>query len=245
MASFSSPHACAAGFLVLSILVGVPVAEAGQDPLLGEPTDPPALRIPPDQLKGNGPRKDEPARDGEGQPKEGGEPDDALQRGGGAGEKIREMLEGRGDPRETGDPILDGVLDLLRNRGSVLDGSPLDPRSEESGLRPLPDAAPMPGAGPAPEWVPYREGQSHPRSIPRPAPTEKASAPGAADDASRYLLAEQLLRTARLLAAQPPGDAQRQQLIDDLRNEAARCLAPQPPAPPNYGPVPAGHSEPY
>ena len=46
-----------------------------------------------------------------------------------AQDRIRQALEGRRDPDASGDGVLDDVLDLIDQRGSILDGSALDDRT--------------------------------------------------------------------------------------------------------------------
>lgn len=179
------------------------------------PSDPPTLRIP---------DVGQPAAPPLGQPPAGQT----------ARDKILELIEGEEGAEETGDPVLDGVLDLLRTEGSVLDGSSLDPRLAP---QPLPENRRLPESRLPPDrWPPYVDGDG------RPQPRERDGREGA-DDTARYLLAEQLLRTARMLAAEPPLDSQRRRLIEDLRREAIRSLSASPLAPPDYGLEPAGHAE--
>ena len=49
-----------------------------------------------------------------------------------AAEEIRKALNDDPDVRGTGDPMLEDVLQIIEQRGSVLDGSSLDPKADES-----------------------------------------------------------------------------------------------------------------
>lgn len=151
-------------------------------------------------------------------------------------ERIRDALRQRGDHGETGDAILDGVLDAIRSQGSVLDGSPLDARQSVDEPRPRPELRPLPQEG-------FGRGSEEPRRDRR-----KSGYPGhdrsRVDAEAHFLLAEQLLKTARLLDALSDSDPARQRLIENLRGEAARILAAMRLPPSDVGPAPAGYGEP-
>ncbi len=94
---------------------------------------------------------------------------------------LREALEGK-ETEKSGDGVLDDVLDIIKKRGSILDGSALDDRTDE---------------------------------------TVTASA-----DASRNaMVAEQLLKTSRLLQSIGGQDKMRVDLVKRMRTEAARLLS--------------------
>ncbi|WP_153558248.1 hypothetical protein [Roseimaritima sediminicola] len=112
--------------------------------------------------------------------------------------QIQRALE-KGETAETGDPILDGAINAIRRQGSVLDKWP----AEQALFHQSPEV--------------HRD------------PPALAADPRADDaqmrDESYYLTAESLLRSARLLSRLPGRDARRDQLINQLRREAQRCLA--------------------
>lgn len=148
--------------------------------------------------------------------------------------KIRDALRQHGDGDQTGDPILDGVLDAIRSRGSVLDDSLLDPRHSDGEPLPRPELRPLPRDG----FGNGAEGRlRHRREL-------DSRSHELIDAEANFLLAEQLLKTARLLAARSDSDVARRRLIDSLRGEAARVLAETRLPPPEAGPAPAGHAEP-
>lgn len=98
-------------------------------------------------------------------------------------EKIRGAIE-NDQAAATGDPILDGILDVLKQRGSVLDGSLLD------------------------------------------SPPVVAAPVNQAEQEAYCLAAEKLLETARILSQLPSDPSgQRQQLITQMRDQAARCMS--------------------
>ncbi|MGB7324669.1 MAG: hypothetical protein WBD31_07345 [Rubripirellula sp.] len=102
-----------------------------------------------------------------------------------AQQEIRQALQGKATP-ETGDGVLDDVLQVIKSQGSVLDGSLLD--------------------------TPKLSAEVHPAN---------------ASDDRRAVVAEQLLRSARMLSAIEPVDEERGNLIRQIRGEAARLLVPQ------------------
>lgn len=103
--------------------------------------------------------------------------------------KIRQALENPERAKTTGDVVLDGFMDVIRQQGSLVD-------------RRLPEF---------PEFLQASE-----------PPSEQ-----------HYLLAEQLLMTARLLS-HDPSQGERRQLIRLLRQEAARCLNTRTISPPPH-----------
>ncbi len=99
-----------------------------------------------------------------------------------AKERIRRALSGEDGETMTGDPTLDDVLQIIKRRGSILDGSTLADRES-----------------------------SHPDKNMKTT-TERAR------------VAESLLRSARLLERLPDGGADRADLINSMRSEAANVL---------------------
>lgn len=94
---------------------------------------------------------------------------------------LREALEGKATEK-SGDGVLDDVLDIIKKRGSILDGSTLDDRTDE---------------------------------------TVTASA----DASLNAMVAEQLLKTSRLLQSIGGQDKMRVDLVKRMRTEAARLLS--------------------
>lgn len=143
-------------------------------------------------------------------------------------------------PASTGDPILDDVLQVIRNRGSVLNGSSLDPRA-------VLEAAPQPPATgrmarpapqrPAPQRpVPPTRVEEFPNPETYPAeplsgyrgePRYGSSETGQPRPDSRFIAAEALLRAARLLADTPASDEGTAALINSMRERAAMLLIDQ------------------
>jgi len=130
--------------------------------------------------------------------------------------KITEALS-RDNPQtdeagSTGDPILDDVLNVIRRQGSVLDGSSLDPQT----VRPAMDSQENP------------LGPNSQQKLPPPLPSAMLPSDGQrsvfAMDAegpdARFHVAESLLRAARMLAALPNRDAQRNRVIAAMREQA-------------------------
>ncbi len=105
-----------------------------------------------------------------------------------AEQQIRNALEGKSNG-PTGDGVLDDVLGLIKNQGSILDGSVLDNKTE---LNSSPQTA-----------------------IDRSADIEIDR---------RARVAEELLRTARLLIEVGPVDQARAELVASMRREAIRLL---------------------
>lgn len=133
--------------------------------------------------------------------------------------------QGRVLPRaSTGDPILDDVLDVIRRRGSVTDGSSLDLRNELAPLdadRRYSDTERVPSQG-TESWsdrrsLPFRDslGESEPGSF------------GVVSPDARYDAAEALLRAARKLSTVPGGDASTARLIAAMRERAAMLMLDQ------------------
>jgi len=112
-----------------------------------------------------------------------------------AEQQIQRALQ-TGEATETGDPILDETLRVIRKQGSVLRDWPADQAIYSS------DAEPPAGLSPA----------------------GVSPAPPSAISEAHYKTAESLLRSARLLAELPGNDSQRQQIVAQLRAEAIRCL---------------------
>ena len=138
-------------------------------------------------------------------------------------------------PTSTGDPILDDVLQVIRNRGSVLDGSSLDPQTDL-------EAAPQPPATgrtarPAPprplpqarieEFPDPQTYPAEPLSGYRGEPRYGSSDAGQPRPDSRFVAAEALLRAARLLADVPATDEGTAALIGAMRERAAMLLIDQ------------------
>lgn len=118
---------------------------------------------------------------------------------------------------QTGDPILDEVIDVIRRQGSVLDGSSLDTRS------------PTPQAPPA-SMVPRAEDRRAEDRLQRgerfglgDLDTEDFGEGGSGADA-RFYAAESLLRSARMLQAVGGRDAEARQLISMMRERATVLL---------------------
>lgn len=106
------------------------------------------------------------------------EPSDLLP----ALQKIRQALDGEADDVKAGNGFLDDVLNVIKQRGSILDGSSLDVST-----------------GPVPDQ---------------------------ADRANRKaLVAEQLLKSSRLLQSLGDADRDRQILIRHMRREARNLLS--------------------
>lgn len=114
--------------------------------------------------------------------------------------RIQEELRNPGQIGETGNPVLDGVLDTIRQQGSrVQQAIPEIPslRGDSDLIEP-----------PSLELRADLVAQMPDDQI----PTEQSC-----------LLAEQLLKTARMLSKESDSPARRE-LIESLRREAARCL---------------------
>ena len=104
-------------------------------------------------------------------------------------QKFRDALQSPNEVQETGDPVFDGMMDVIRSQGNSIT-SRLPPADFD---------------------------------LPRSPQVPQACNPQI--DENQYLLAEQLLMTARLLN-QGPRRNTRQQLIKMLREEAVKCLEP-------------------
>lgn len=119
-----------------------------------------------------------------------------------AEQKIRDAL--RGDsPKPTGDGMLDDIIEIVRRRGSILDGSILD-----GSVLDVPNPA-SEATGPAPPSPPSIES----RAV-----------------ETRALAAEQLLRAARLLMHAGDADESRRDLVARMRSEAVKLLTAVDPA---------------
>lgn len=125
--------------------------------------------------------------------------------------KIAEALSRNGQQDAvfgpTGDPILDDVLSVIRRRGSVLDGSSLDPQSGQPGVF-------------------QQESRQAAEPLQRvPPPQPSVLGPPAGDDPisgpdARFQVAEALLRAARKLSGLPGRDQQRTRVIAAMREQA-------------------------
>ncbi len=138
-------------------------------------------------------------------------------------------------PNSTGDPILDDVLQVIRNRGSVLDGSSLDPQAD---LETVPQPpAPNRTVRPAPQRpLPRARTEEFPDPQTYPAeplpgyrgePGYGSSEAGQPRPDSRFVAAEALLRAARLLADVPATNEGTAALITAMRERAAMLLIDQ------------------
>ena len=96
-------------------------------------------------------------------------------------DKIRQALEGKTPDNGSGDGVLDDVLNVIKQRGSVLDGSSLDVTTD---------------------------------AITQPA-----------DETKKAHVAEQLLKSARMLEAIGDSGRQRSLLIRQIRSEARKLLS--------------------
>jgi hypothetical protein len=112
-----------------------------------------------------------------------------------AEDRIRGALES-GEPGEASG-ILGDVLDVIRRRGSILDGSILDPKNSD------------------PLNLGHDGTQSGRPNVPNDSPTKTHS---------KVNVAESLLRSARLLESLPGGNEDRDLLIKKMRCEATRLL---------------------
>jgi hypothetical protein len=138
----------------------------------------------------------------------------------------------RGDKSVTApEPLADGLIDAIRDRKSVLEGSLLDPAREKRGGD---NPAPPPLAGSTAD-VTGSPADGLPQPSPsRPSESGRLSEPGR----QHWLAAELLLKTARLIDKLDPADENRQRLVNQMRREAVRLLtgaasespAPLPPA---------------
>ena len=118
---------------------------------------------------------------------------------------MQEALRSDGRAPASGDQVLDDVLRVLRQRGSVLDGSTLDPEHENT--PPSPD-----GPNESSKQPNDSLGKRF-RRIPSPSVAPQ-----------RARAAELLLRTARVLENLGPVGENRRKLIQELRREAVRVL---------------------
>lgn len=121
--------------------------------------------------------------------------------------RIADTLKPDGEPQSngahgnkkanaTGDPILDDVLGIIRQQGSILDGSVLDPASADD---------------------------RHDSVLPKSRRTDGANRDSRARD-SVYDVAEQLLRVARMLRRLPGRDAERDELARAMRDQATKLM---------------------
>lgn len=96
-------------------------------------------------------------------------------------QRIRQALDGV-ETDDSGDGILDDVLEVIKQQGSILDGSVLDDR-------------------------------------------ESKQEPSAAIESKQALVAEQLLKTSRLLQSLGNPNREREALIQGMRSEARKLLS--------------------
>lgn len=159
---------------VFAVLAGIGTTGIGQVKLPQvKESDPPVLKLPPLEESQLEPLPEHP----------------------GIEARIRQAIdEGSGAPAETGDALLDGILNTLQRRGSVLKGTALDNVEGE------------------PE-VPSNQLDSVNESV-----------VGSGLGANDYHLAEQLLKSARLLSKHPRLDGERRALVQEMRRAATRLL---------------------
>jgi hypothetical protein len=163
---------------------------------------------------------------------------------------IRGALEDPKNPVATGDPILDGVIEVIQQQGSLVDRAlprgfsfpALEESDQQSGRGSTSDRPAEPAGRGLGRWSPgpqHSSGLEFPatgvasddlaRINPQPYPPqnfgsgEPEAQPTRSVPEQNYLMAEQLLMTARLLN-QSPQEGERRPLIEMLRREAARCL---------------------
>ncbi len=112
-------------------------------------------------------------------------------------EKIRQALNGTlGQPRTGG--VLDDVLEVIKQRGSILDGSSLDDQP--------------------PKLV-------RPSTINATSNSTIDSQSSSASASTKAFVAEQLLKTSRMLESVANPDRQRKALIQQMRGEAVKLLS--------------------
>ncbi len=162
-------------------------------------------------------------------------------------QRIEKALQGE-DAEETGDLILDETLRVIRQQGSVLDRFPETPSvvlasgeqccgsgaacTAKDTAKPRQDQ-PIQARGIQPSFPHHRSPHGLPIAMPPGAhdggplfvqEERGARRPPISDSQSEA--AETLLRAARLLTELPHQDPQRLRLVEQLRDEALRCLAP-------------------
>lgn len=159
---------------VFAVLVGISTTGTGQVKLpQTKESDPPVLKLPPVEESGLEPLPEHP----------------------GVEARIRQAIdEGSETPAQTGDAVLDGILNTLQRRGSVLRGTALDEANDEP-------------------VVPSNQ-----------LDTAQDSFVGSGLGGSDYHLAEQLLKSARLLSKHPRLDGERKALVQAMRDAATRLL---------------------
>ncbi|MCG8653628.1 MAG: hypothetical protein MI861_27570 [Pirellulales bacterium] len=113
-----------------------------------------------------------------------------------AQKKIRVALQGEQVEADSGDVVLDDILRVIRQQGSVLDGSVLDPKACQSSLLKEDSLA----------------------DAPPPASSQE-------EISQRAYTAELLLLTSRRLEQIGAVDKTRKQLVAEMRDEAARLLS--------------------
>ena len=126
---------------------------------------------------------------------------------------IHDALEG-GDAPPPADPILGGIVEIIKGRGSVIDGSVLDEREEVDSDPVADDRSPVPSPGfgdgpPRYDWTP-----------------QSAAGPAVANQeaALRVETAEMLLDLARRLEFLSGGGLDDEPLIRTLRHRAGQLL---------------------
>ena len=124
-------------------------------------------------------------------------------------ETIRRALNDDPDAQRSDDPILDDVLSVIKQQGSVLDGSVLDRPGNGSSLdetvagESLPDASTLEGC----------------------LETNHDDRSASARVTSKALAAERLLKAARILEQVRPLDSARLELVQQMRRETVRLLS--------------------
>lgn len=121
-------------------------------------------------------------------------------------------------PATTGNPILDDVLEVIRRRGSLLDGSALDPQADA-----LTDELPRPPSS-APAIRDRKGISAEALSDALRGGTAGEVFDGVVNRDAGFEAAEALLRAARKLAALPGGDEGTQRLIAAMRERATMLL---------------------
>ena len=121
-------------------------------------------------------------------------------------------------PATTGDPILDDVLEVIRRRGSLLDGSALDPQEESA----ADDLSRPPALVPPIGRRQGTAGESLSDLLGRE--VEGAGIDGVVSREAGFEAAEALLRAARKLSALSGDDEGAQRLIAAMRERATMLL---------------------
>lgn len=140
-----------------------------------------------------------------------------------AEQKIRDALRGK-SLEPTGDGMLDDVIEIVRRRGSVLDGSVLDGDMLDTSEQSLPNRD---SAEPRSSGQNFLHGGG----------TTARAIRSRRDIENRAAAAEQLLRAARLLMQTGDADASRRELVAQMRAEAVKLLSQADPVPVDPVPV--------